>query len=466
MIHRLTFVSMLALLMIPWISYSQAEAPGPNIIFVFADDMGFGDLACYGNRKIKTPALDRMAADGLLFTNFTTSSPVCTPSRTGIMTSHYPARHQMHYALGKHEDNERFRMPDYIDPDVTTLTKLFQNSGYVTGHFGKWHLGLTPDAPVPMEYGIDESSTFSSSDPNQIYEGVSPAEKTGKLIDVTIDFIERNKDKPFYINCWLFDPHVVLAPSEEQLAEYPKFKARAKGFTGTTQVYYAVITNIDRHMGRLLDKLEELGLSENTLVVFSSDNGPSPIWGIGSAHSGAGDVGPLRGCKASLYEGGIRVPFIAHWPGHVPAGKVDDSSVISGVDLLPTFCSLAGIEVPGEVQADGEDMSRALLGTPLQRSRPLMWQYRFGPWGRHLQKSPALAMRDGDWKLMMNPDGSRTELYNLTENPCEVDNLANEYPEIVEQMSRKLLEWHNELPDVESMPVNTGSFDYPWPGRN
>ena len=463
--HRLIFISLLAVLMIPWISYSHAEVPGPNIIFVFADDMGFGDLGCYGNRKIKTPALDRMAADGLLFTNFTTSSPVCTPSRTGIMTSHYPARHRMHYALGNHEANERFKMPDYLDPEVTTLTKLFQDAGYVTGHFGKWHLGSTPDAPVPTAYGIDESNTFSSSDPNQIYEGVSPAEKTGKLIDVTIDFIERHQDEPFYINCWLWDPHVVLAPSEEQLAEYPDFKARAEGFTGTTQVYYAVITNIDRHMGRLLDKLDELGLSENTLVVFSSDNGPSPIWGIGSAHSGAGDVGPLRGCKASLYEGGIRVPFIARWPGHVPAGKVDDSSVISGVDLLPTFCSLAGIKVPGEVQADGEDMSRALLGTPVQRSRPLMWQYRFGPWGRHLQKSPALAMREGDWKLMMNPDGSRTELYNLTRNPCEVDNLANEYPEIVEQMSRELLEWHNDLPDIESMPVNTGSFDYPWPGR-
>lgn len=464
--YRFTFVGMLALLMIPWLSYGQADGPGPNIIFVFADDMGFGDLGCYGNRKIKTPALDKMAEEGLLFTNFTTSSPVCTPSRIGIMTSHYPARHQMHYALGKQEDNERFKMPNYLDPEVITLTKLFQKSGYVTGHFGKWHLGSTPDAPVPMEYGIDESSTFSSTDRNQIYDGTPPAERTGKLMDVTIDFIERNQDKPFYINCWLYDPHVVLAPSEEQLAEYPEFRARAKGFTGTTQVYYAVITNIDRHMGRLLDKLEELELSENTLVVFSSDNGPSPIWGIGSAHSGAGDVGPLRGCKASLYEGGIRVPFIARWPGHVPAGKVDDTSVISGVDLLPTFCSLAGIEVPGEVQADGEDMSRALLGTPGQRSKPLMWQYRFGPWGRHLQKSPALAMRYGDWKLMMNPDGSRTELYNLTENPCEVDNLANEYPEIVEQMSEKLLEWHNDLPDVESMPVNTGSFDYPWPGRN
>jgi len=383
------------------------------------------------------------------------------------MTSHFPARHQIHYALSsRKESNERFRMPNYLDPGIITVTKLFHNSGYVTAHFGKWHLGSTPDAPEPREYGIDESNTFNSTDSNQIFEGVTPAEKTEKLIDVTIDFIERHKDEPFYINCWLSDPHAVLAPSKEQLAEYPELESRAEGFTSTTQVYYAVVTNLDKHIGRLFEKLDQLGLSENTIVVFSSDNGPSPIWGIGTAHSGAGDVGPLRGCKASLYEGGIRVPFIVRWPGHIPAGKVDDNSVISGVDLLPTFCSLAGIKVPKKVNSDGEDMSRALLGTPTQRSKPLMWQYRFGPWGRHLQKSPALAMRDGDWKLMMNPDGSRIELYNLRENPCEVDNLANEYPEIVQRMSRKLLEWHNGLPDVESMPVNSGSFDYPWPGKN
>lgn len=445
---------------------ASQDTARPNIIFIFADDMGFGDLGCYGHRKIKTPYLDRMAEEGLLFTNFTTSSPVCSPSRAGVMTSHYPAQYRIHYALNNtREYNERFRMPDYIDPGVTTVTSLFQSAGYTTGHFGKWHLGSTPDAPEPREYGIDESSTFSSNDSNQIYEGVTPPEKTGKLIDVTIDFIERHKDEPFFINCWLFDPHVVLAPSKEQLAEYPDFQSRAEGFTGTTQVYYAVITNIDKHVGRLLDKLDQLGLSENTLVVFSSDNGPSPIWGLGSAHSGAGDVGPLRGCKASLYEGGIRVPFIVRWPGHAPAGQVDDSSVISGVDLLPTFCSLAGIKVPEDVKPDGEDMSESLLGTPTKRSKPLMWQYRFGPWGRHLQKSPALAMREGDWKLMMNPNGSRIELYNLRENPCEVDNLANEYPKLVKQMSHTLLQWHNDLPDVESMPTNTGSFDYPWPGK-
>jgi N-acetylgalactosamine-6-sulfatase len=473
--YRLYLTRTLAIVILSWFQFNQAgtswaaqetrDTPAPNIIFVFADDMGFGDLGCYGHRLLKTPFLDRMASEGLLFTNFTTSSPVCSPSRTGIMTGQYPARHRIHYALSSNgEYNERYSMPDYIDPGIMTVTKILQSAGYVTAHFGKWHLGATPDAPAPQEYGIDERSTHTSRDKNHIYAGVKAPDKTERIIDVTIDFVERHKDEPFYINCWLHDPHGVLAPSPEQRDAYPELKSRARGFTGTTQVYYAVISNIDRHIGRLLDKLDELGLSENTLVIFSSDNGPSPIWGIGTAHSGAGGVGPLRGCKASLYEGGIRVPFIVRWRGHIPAGDVDDNSVISGVDLLPTFCSLAGVSMPEGVRPDGEDMSRALLGTPTQRSKPLMWQYRFGPWGRHFQKSPALAMREGDWKLMMNPDGSRTELYNLKENPCEVDNLANEYPEIVRRMSRTLSKWHTGLPDIESMPANTGSFDYPWPG--
>ena len=144
---------------------------------------------------------------------------------------------------------------------------------------------------------------------------------------------------------------------------------------------------------------------------------------------------------------------------------MDDSTVLSGVDLLPTFCSLASISVDPDLALDGQDMSDALLGTPMQRTKPLMWEYRYGPWGRHLQKSPALAMRDGDWKLMMNPDRSRVELYNLKANPCEVDNLASENPERVVHMSRQLLAWHRTLPGTDTMPPRVGSFEYPWPGK-
>lgn len=446
----------------------EKNSKQPNIIFVFTDDLGFGDLGCYGNKVINTPNLDKMAAEGMLFTNFSVASPVCSPSRVAVMTGQYPARQGFHGHLASVELNQERSMPNYLDSNVSTITSLLQSKGYATAHFGKWHMGGPQDknAPQPGDYGIDVSATVLSNGPGFTKKGDSRASSSFRIMQHTLDFIETNKEQPFFINCWIVDPHSVLKPNQEQLDIYPELKSLAREFTSATQVYSAVISDVDAQIKRLLDKLDELGIAENTLVVFSSDNGPAPIWGIDTAHSGTGDVGPLRGCKASLYEGGIRVPFIVRWPSHTPAGKVDDETVISGVDLLPTFCSLAGAEISRQMKLDGQDMSEAFRGNPVTRENPLMWEYRFSPWGRHLQKSPALAMRDGDWKLLMNPDGSRTERYNLKENPCEVDNLANENPGIVKRMSQQLLEWHNTLPDVESMPASSGSFDYPWPGRN
>ena len=439
----------------------------PNIVFVFCDDLGFGDLGCYGNRRIKTPNLDKMAAQGLLFTNFTVPSPVCSPSRVGVMTGQFPARHCFHGHLASLDSNQQRGIPNYLNPKSVTVTQLMQSAGYATGHFGKWHMGGPQDkeAPPPKGYGIDVSATVLSNGPSYKERGDRRADSSLRIMQCTLDFIESHAKQPFFANCWLVDPHSVLLPSQEQLDVYPALKSRAKGFTSATQVYSAVITDVDKQVGRLLDTLKRLGLSENTLVVFSSDNGPAPIWGADTAHSGAGDVGPLRGCKASLYEGGIRVPFIAYWPGRIPAGRVDDSTVLSGVDLLPSFCSLAGIPVSPDLALDGQDMSGALLGNPMERTKPLMWEYRFGPWGRHLQKSPALAMRDGDWKLMMNPDRSRVELYNLKANPCEVDNLASENPDRAKRMSRQLLAWQQTLPGKDTMPAGAGSFEYPWPGK-
>lgn len=428
----------------------------PNIIFIFTDDLGFGDLGCYGGKVIRTPNLDKMASEGTLFTNFSTSSPVCSPSRAAIMTGQYPVRHEIHYALGNEQHNQEFRMPNYLDPKAEMLTRLLQSGGYKTAHFGKWHLGKTKDSPAPREYGIDESNTHEEG----IYDGVKTSDKAKTLIDITIDFIERNKDEAFYINCWISEPHSILAPSNEQLSEYPELQSMAKDFTSATQVYSSVITEVDKQVGRLLDKLDQLGLSENTLVVFTSDNGPSPIFGIDTAHSGTGEVGPFRGCKASLYEGGIRVPFIVRWPGSTPAGKVDDETIISGVDMLPTFCTLAEVDYSARMTPDGQDMSTALKGVPLQRENPLMWEYRYSPWGRLIQDSPVLAIRDGDWKLLMNPDGSRVELYNLKLNLSELDNLASENKNIVKRMSKQLLDWHKSLPNVETINETQSTLNY------
>jgi N-acetylgalactosamine-6-sulfatase len=336
----------------------------PNFVFIFADDLGWGDLGCYGNRQIKTPNLDELAKKGKLFTQFYVNGSVCSPSRTAIMTSHYPARHKVHGHFATHKQNEARAMPNWLDPKVHTVTKLLKDAGYTTGHFGKWHLGSGTGAPTPGDYGIDEHSTRTSSGPQ--IEGTNDpyfrAKSTTKIVDKTIQFIESNRDKPFYVNVWTLVPHATLHPTDEQMKPYQRYAPRGVPYKGAKQIYYASVTDLDQQIGRLVKKIDELGMADNTVIAFSSDNGPEDF-DIGNAvHSGIGDTGPFRGRKRSIYEGGIRMPFIVRWPGHVPAGKVDDTSIVAGVDWLPTVCSLAGVKLPGDLKPDGEDMSAALLG--------------------------------------------------------------------------------------------------------
>jgi N-acetylgalactosamine-6-sulfatase len=198
------------------------------------------------------------------------------------------------------------------------------------------------------------------------------------------------------------------------------------------------------------------------VIAFSSDNGPEDF-NIGNAvHSGIGNTGPFRGRKRSIYEGGVRMPFIVRWLGHTPAGGVDDTSIVAGVDWLPTVCSLASLKLPNDLNPDGEDMSRALLGKPKDRTRPLMWEWRFRISGDMVHKSPMLAIRDRKWKLLMNPDRSRIELYDIPEDPTELDNVAGQHRDVVKELSEKLLKWHGTLPPGPVEEV-AGSNAYPWP---
>ena len=448
----------------------------PNIVFILSDDLGWGDLACYGNKEIKTPNIDRLAREGLLFTNFYVNSPVCSPTRAGILTGRFPSELGIHYAMGRHDWNVKCNMPDYLDPKIPTITRFFQKAGYRVGHFGKWHLGgpYNKGTPTPKEYGIDEYATlYTWPWPDYRKKGDYRSKASERNIDIAIKFVEENKDKPFYLNVWLFDVHSTLDPTEEQMEPYKdKMVIIGDGeplhreYKGAMQIYYAAVTNMDKQIGRLIDKLDALGLSENTIVAFTSDNGPSPIWAKTTSHSGAGSAGPFRGCKGSLYEGGIREPFIVRWPGKIPANKVDDTTVISGADLLPSLCNIAGITVPNNTELDGEDMSAAILGTPKERNKSLKWEFRFPPnggRGQVLQCSPLLAIRQGKWKLLMNPDRSRVELYDLTKDPSEVDNVADQNGNIVAKMSVPLLKWHKSLPDADKIPADAGSNDYPWP---
>jgi arylsulfatase A-like enzyme len=214
-------------------------------------------------------------------------------------------------------------------------------------------------------------------------------------------------------------------------------------------------------VGKLLDGLERLGLGGNTIVVFSSDNGPEEIFINNAGHSGAGSPGPFRGRKRSLYEGGLRLPLLVRWPGHVPAGRVDDS-IIGAVDFLPTMAKLAGALLPGDAAPDGEDRSEVFLGAGQPRSRPLFWEWRFQIAGHVNNISPILSMRDGDWKLLANPDRSRVELYNIPQDPMEVRNVAPENAAVVQRLLPRLLTWKKELPDGP-MDRGAGSNAYPWP---
>lgn len=440
---------------------SGAEAgPRPNVLFILADDLGWGDLGCYGHPHIKTPNLDRLAGQGIQFTRGYVNSPVCSPTRAGFMTGQFPARNGIHGHFATPKLNTQRDMPQWLDPTAPTVTRQFQQAGYRVGHFGKWHLGGgvegDPAAPPPSAYGIDTSRVYVGNGPTWELDDAWLAHSSEYIVDASIAFLEEHKARPFYLQTWLKDPHAILAPTAEQRERYKKYG-------GALETFYAVVDNLDRQVGRLLDRLESLGLAENTLVLFMSDNGPEEIQVYNASHSGVGSPGPFRGRKRSLYEGGIRVPMILRWPGQAPAGRVDDHTVFSGVDLMPTLCSACGIGSPGEDVVDGEDLSAAFHGQDTDRRKTLYWEFRSDVLGHVVNRSPLLAVRDGDWKLLMNPDGSRVELYEVAEDPREMDNLAERKKHIRKDLERQALKFYAQMPQAMITP-RAGKNDYPWPG--
>ena len=420
---------------------TQSGAKRPNIIFIFADDWGYGDLGIHGSEFCKTPNLDQMAKEGIDFRQFTVNNPVCSPSRTAVMTGQFPARHCIHQHFAFVEHHQQAGMPDWLDPGLPLLTKLLKNAGYVTGHFGKWHLTNRhiPDAPLPTEYGIDEYGAFNVPGP-QI--------KTAETCPRAIDFIRRHKDEPFFVNVWLHETHTPHYPLKKYLKQFEHLDEQKR-------VYAAVVTEADAGVGSIFRTLKELGLDERTLVIFSSDNGPewtgkrttqddnSTGRGLGSYYS-VGQTAGLKGQKRSLFAGGIRVPFIARWPGVVPEGKVDRTSVIAAVDILPTFLELVGQSPPTNLKLDGQSIVAALKGLGFKRTKPIHWEWRGGHGPAYLW--PHLGIRDGKWKMMISEERDRTELYDIEADWAETTNLAEANPDVVEALKRKMLAWKQSLP--------------------
>ncbi|WP_036826160.1 sulfatase, partial [Polaribacter sp. Hel1_85] len=425
----------------------------PNIIFIFADDWGFGDLGVYGNKEVVTPNLDKMAAEGTRYTQFHVTSGVCSPSRASILTGHFPARHRVHGHLAGHALNVKRNMPDYLDDSLPVyLPKTMQKAGYKTAHFGKWHLGGgglpngDPNAPEAKAYGYDEARVWNGNGPTWKGDQKWPTtrfmdtdslwvQSSSKIaVDETINFIKQNKGKqPIYVNLWLKDPHTPLWPSEEQRKDF-------KGLSPSKETYYAVLKDADFHVGRLLESLSEMGLDENTLVIFSSDNGPAAY----GASLKAGSTGGLKGRKVDIYEGGVVVPFIVKWKNRVAANKVDSTSVLSAVDLLPTFANLAQIELPKNYGVDGENIASILDNKSFERTKPLFWEWRFpkvktNHWAEG-------AVRKGDWKLLFNDKINKVELYNIPKDPFEKNNLAENNIQIVNELKSLWKNWKKDLP--------------------
>lgn len=424
--------------------FTNAATEKPHIIIVLTDDMGFGELGSYGGDLVGTPRLDQLAREGTRFTQFYAASPICSPSRAGFLTGMYPARWRLTSFLQTRQGNRGCEQADYLDPAAPSLPRLLKSAGYTTAHFGKWHLGGgrdVTDAPKFAAYGYDEhAATWESPEPdpeitasNWIWsdkDKVKRWDRTAFFVDKTLEFLKRNKGQPCFVNLWPDDVHTPWVPGSE--AE--------KG--DTPENLRGVLAEYDRQMGRLFDGLRELGIEKKTLVIFTSDNGALPTFG-GSRSGG------LRGSKLSLYEGGVRMPLIVRWPDKVPAGRVDRESVLSAVDFVPTLCAIAGVPSPDGL--DGQDIGPAFLGKPISRNTDLYWEYgrneKFFRYPKsERDRSPALGTRKGNWKLLMNRDGSRTELFDLESDPVESKNVAEKHPDVVAGLKSSLLNWRNSLP--------------------
>ena len=463
-----SFVSCLAVCALAFTARSADAVPRPpNIVFLFIDDMGYADPSCFGNPHVRTEHIDRLADEGIRLTNFYVNSPICSPSRVAVTTGQYPARWKIHSYLNTRAGNRDRGMRDFLDAAAPTTAKKLKARGYATAHFGKWHMGGgrdVDDAPLPQAYGFDESLVAFEGLGDRLLTNPKNSsvklgrgeisfcerfEKTEKYTDRAVDFVRRNKDRPFYVRLFpndVHDPHVARPGEEGKWNDITQNPWERKLF--------AVLQEMDRQIGRLVAEIDRLGLAEHTLIVFTSDNGPTdwPKYYRAEGGEPPGSTGPFFGRKWSLFEGGIRMPFIARWKGTIPAGVTDSTSVMSGIDLSPTFCRFAGVDVPDADALDGIDRSDVLLGKPSPRAQPLFWQYGaphavLRP-GKLEFQSPSFAVRSGRWKLLANADGTEAQLFDLETDPGERQNLLAKEADRARRLALEIGAWAGRV-DLE-----------------
>jgi arylsulfatase A-like enzyme len=428
----------------------------PNVLLILCDDMGWRDLSCFGNTRIATPGVDRLAAEGMKLSRFYAACPVCTPTRISIVTGKYPLRYDVHLA---------FRDLGEFLPVDTTLPKLLKTAGYRTAHLGKWHLGgvrlkdcaMRDRVPGPREHGFDHYLTQIEEQPlrGDMIKQKTLYRKGGTCLlrddrrvseddpyfamhftDIlgaeAIRVIRQARDdrRPFFVNLWFMDPHTPYEPAPE-----PHWsQTAALGITEDQHRFRSMVARMDDQVGRILTALDELKLAENTLVLFSSDNG-------GAYEANIGD---LKGGKTDLHEGGIRVPFLARWPGRIPAGTESTALAVS-TDILPTCCAAAGVALPDGERFDGRNLLPLLTGTtPALDRGTVFWQIDFMPVMQRHEPKPkpyaTAAARRGRWKLLAF-DETPVELFDVEADPREQINRITDEPEVVESLRRELADW-------------------------
>ncbi|MES2438810.1 MAG: sulfatase-like hydrolase/transferase [Verrucomicrobiota bacterium] len=451
------------LLLAGWLPAASSAPAKPNVVVVLIDDMGWSDLSCFKG-EAPTPAIDRMAKEGIRFTNFYANAPICSPSRTALTTGQYPQRWRITSFLENRRANTRRGMAQWLDPKAPVLARDLKAAGYATGHFGKWHMGGqrdVGDAPLITEYGFDESLTnFEGLGPRVLplldaYDGSPPKKHdlgsaalgrgpvrwedrsaiTSVYVKEAVSFVDRAQaeGKPFFINLWPDDVHSPFFPPEV---------LREKSDGGKRAFYHAVVRAMDQQLAVLFERIRsDAKLRDNTLVVISSDNGPEP---------GAGSAKPLRGTKGMLYEGGIREPLIVWGPGFIPgekSGTTNATSVLSAIDLNRSIHAFTGTAIPEGVTPDGEDFSQTLIGrAERQREAPIFWRRppdRPGPDG---EPNPDLAARDGRWKCYVSYDGKKAQLYDLSADESESHDLSAANPDEVRRLAKAMLDWNAKLP--------------------
>jgi arylsulfatase len=438
------------------------------VVFILADDLGFADLGCYGQTRIKTPNVDRMAAGGVRFTRFYAGSAVCAPSRCALMTG----KHTGHAAVR----NNREVQPEGQHPlpaAEVTVAEVLQAKGYATAAMGKWGLGMFGSPGDPLKQGFDRFYGYNcqrhahSHYPTFLYRGAERVALPGNdgatgdsytqdlFEKEALAFLAANKGDRFFLYLPFVVPHVAVQVPEDSLKEYegklgddPAYDGK-KGYRphpAPHAGYAAMVTRMDRTVGRILDKLKDLKLDSNTLVVFTSDNGGTH--NVGGADSDFfKSAGDLRGLKGSLYEGGIRVPFVAYWPGKITAGAVCDEP-FAFWDVLPTLGELAGADAPKGV--DGVSLMPTLLGKGEQKKHAFLY-WEFPGYGGQQ------AVRAGDWKAVRQKLGQKkivTELYHLKGDPNETTDVAAKHPDVVTRLEKVMADQHAPNPDFPLQAVD------------